>query len=239
MELIPESAQAAELFGPFLTPDNEDLLDQLVERVSQVQDLIPDCVGVSVASMQEGITFTVVASHREVAVLDAVQYIAGRPPMEGADDPGRLEDDESNPLDETRWQVFAQATAAHAVASTLTLPIITGSDVLGCVNLYAATKHAFTGHHEEIAHIFEAWAPGAVTNADLEFSTRHTAQQAPTVLREKVRIAMAVGWLAESHRLEVDEARELFDQAVLRTGVTPAELAETLLAGRAAEDEQD
>lgn len=220
MELIPESAQAAELFGPFLTADNEDLLEQLTARAAEAEALVPDCVGVSLASLQEGITFTVVASGWEV---------------DGVEDRYVFEHEQDDPLDEASWQRFARATAAHAVASTLTLPIVTAGDVLGSVNLYAASSRAFAGHHERLAAIFGAWAPGAVTNADLEFSTLRTAQQAPALLREQMRIAMAVGWLAETHHLDIDEARAVFDHAVLRAGVTPPELAETLLARRASE----
>ena len=69
-------------------------------------------------------------------------------------------------------------TPSVPLLSTVTLPVLAGGAVVGSINLYAASAEAFVGHHEAIARIFDAWAPGAVTNADLSFSTRAVAEQA-------------------------------------------------------------
>jgi GAF domain-containing protein len=132
-------------------------------------------------------------------------------------------------LDEEQWHDFALATAAAAIRSTLTLPVITGGEVTGTINLYSASKRGFDGLHEEIARIFDAWAPGAVTNADLTFSTRKEAEQAPRQLREDLTIVAAVGILAGRHPGDLDEARGMLRDAALRAGVREVELAATII----------
>ena len=76
---------------------------------------MPSLLGVSVAVLEEGITFTLVSTADEIAVLDAIQYAAGGPCVEGAHDEQVLEFEVESALDEDRWQLFAEATAAHTV----------------------------------------------------------------------------------------------------------------------------
>ncbi len=139
-----------------------------------------------------------------------------------------LTGDDEALLDEAGWHRFARATAAHTIASTLSLPILDDGDVVGTVNLYAASAQAFAGVHDELATIFGAWAPGAITNADLSFSTRETAREAPQTLRDRARVDRAVGMLAAAADLTTEEARASLREAARRAGTTEARLAETL-----------
>jgi GAF domain-containing protein len=230
VEPIPETSEAVDEFGPFADGE-DDLLEQLKDRSRRVQELVPDCVGISLASVEHGVSFTVVASNADIAALDGVQYVDDGPCLEGVRAERVLEYRNEELLGEANWQLFAQATAAAAVASTLTLPIVVDGRVAGSVNLYAASPHAFTGKHEEIASIFDAWAPGAVANADLSFSTRGVAEQAPRLLYEELRIHVALGILAAEQNIGIETARERLRQAAQRAGATEAQIAETLIAG--------
>lgn len=227
MEPIPETDEAVGELDPFST--EEDLLERLVEKSRQVTAVVPECVGVSVAATELGATFTLVASSEEIASLDAVQYVEGGPCVDEADAEGPVEMSRADLLDEEAWRTFAQVTAAHGVASTLTLPIMEGGRVIGTVNLYGATSSCFTGHHEELADIFAAWAPGAVANADLSFRTRREAERTPERLRARARVETAVGMIAAIQEVDIDAARDLLHDAAVRAGVEDDELAEVLL----------
>jgi hypothetical protein len=133
-------------------------------------------------------------------------------------------------LDEQRWQHFARATSAAAVASTLTLPVMADGVVVGSVNLYAASRDAFDGRHADIARIFQAWAPGAVTNADLSFDTRRIAEQASERLEEAIGVDIAVGLISASRDIDLDAAREQLRDAALRAGISEAALAQSIIA---------
>jgi hypothetical protein len=108
--------------------------------------------------------------------------------------------------------------------------------VKGSVNLYASAPRAFVDKHEAIAEIFEAWAPGAVSNADLDFDSRTVAQQAPRLLCEEMRVQVAVGILMMIRRASLEEARDLLRDAARRAGVAEAAVAESLIAGAAQDD---
>lgn len=227
MEPIPETSEAVSEFGPF----EIDLIQHLKDKASQVRDIVPDCVGISLASREHGVSFTLVATDEEIAALDGVQYLDGGPCVDGVKEVRVMEYRDEEVLGEESWQLFAQATAAAAISSTLTLPILNESRVVGSVNLYATTPRAFSGHHEEVAEIFDAWAPGAVANADLSFSTRRTAEKAPRLLYEDMRIQVALGILMSSRNIGLEVAREQLHEAARRAGVSQAALSERLIAG--------
>lgn len=227
---ISETSEAIDDYGPFATGE-EDLLDELGRRARQVRDLVPQCIGLTVASHEHGVSFTLVATDESIAALDAIQYLASGPCVEGAKAERVLEYTHDELLDEGDWRLFAQATGAASVASTLTLPILAEGRVAGTVNLYATSPDAFTGQHQQIAAIFDAWAPGAVANADLDFSTRNVAEQAPHILHEDLRLHAALGILMTDQHVDLETAKRRLHDAAQRAGASVSIVAEKLIAG--------
>src|SRR4051794_2582203 len=107
MEPVPETVEAINELDP--SSHAPDLLDSLTALANRAQAIVPDLVGVSIGALDEGITFTLVATTDDIAVLDAIQYVAGGPCVEGAHREKALEFDVGTVLDETRWQLFAEA----------------------------------------------------------------------------------------------------------------------------------
>jgi GAF domain-containing protein len=234
---IPETQRVIEDFGPFQIEDH-DLVAELQEKAAEVRALVPECIGLSIGSLADHVTFTLVATAAEIALLDAVQYLDGGPCVEGVASEDSHSFDRAA-LDERQWHLLAQASAALNVASTLTLPIMDEGRVVGTVNLYASTPEAFVGHHEAIAGVMGAWASGAVTNADLSFTTRDVAEQAPAQLRAEIDLTLAWTIIARRDGIDVDTARVTLREAAQRAGVSEASLAATVveLAGRQDTDE--
>src|SRR3954452_11672879 len=136
MEPIPETVEAVNELDP--SADDGTLLASLSGRATRAQKVVPDLVGVSIAWLDHGLTLTLVATAPEVAVLDAVQYVGGGPCVDAAHQEQVVEAD-LDVMNEERWRLFAEATAARAVRSTLTLPVSSDGRVVGTVNLYAAS----------------------------------------------------------------------------------------------------
>jgi GAF domain-containing protein len=227
MEPIPETVAAIEELGPFAA--DADLADRLREMGRQVEELVPDCVGLSVASPEHGVTFTLVAPDTKIALLDALSSSDLGPQAEPGG-PGRDACDAwDDLLDERAWQLLAQGSAAPAVASSLTLPIVSGDRTIGTVHLYGGSGNAFGGHHEQLAAILGAWAPGAVTNADLSFSSRRVAEDAPALLAQQGTVGMAARALATHLHTDLGTARAQLDRAARRAGITVAQLAEAIV----------
>jgi GAF domain-containing protein len=206
-----------------------DLLEALQQLSNQVQQCVPDCTGLSLAWTEHGVTFTLVASDEEIAVLDALQYLDGGPCVDAVHGGHGIETGSASPLDEEQWRMFAQATAASGVRSTLTLPLTEEGCVIGSVNMYGASAQAFDGHHEQLAQILGAWAPGAISNADLSFGSRRLAEQAPAALRAQGHIDKAVGFIGVHQGVSTTRALELLQHAATRAGISPEQLAEAIL----------
>lgn len=244
MEPLPQTREAVEEFGPFLDDDLLQVLLDAAERVREVVPscvglslgLLDEGLTFTVQATSEEIAALDAVQYLDggpcVDVTDdgddgdgddqSSAHAAGGPGPEAARTGGDLEDGwavrfhQQDPLDEERWQWFARATAAAGVSSTLTLPVVVNAQVVGSVNLYAAAVDAFDGHHEAVAAICRAWAPGAVTNADLSFETRRAAVRTPQVLREQTIVSRAIGVLVARRDLSIEDAEATIrDVAVL------------------------
>jgi GAF domain-containing protein len=226
---IPQTIELANELSRY-QPD-ADVLDYLQGIADKVEALVPDCVGLSLAWLERGVAFTLVATDVEIAVLDAVQYLAGGPCVDAvADDTHEgLEVHEHDLLDESLWQYFSQATAAKAIRSTLTLPLTQDGAVVGSVNLYAASDQAFEGHDDEIAKILGASVSDIVRNADLSFSTREAAERSPESAKAQGLVDVAVGMIAESLKLDLDTAAQRLMAAAQRAGISREKFARALV----------
>ena len=226
VEPIPETLEALDEVQSYL--DDGDLEQQLRSVVAHAERLAPGLVGVSLAFRDNGLTFTLIATDEEIATLDAVQYVTSGPCVD-AIDLGHGIATPDGLLSEQRWHDFARASSAAGVRSTLTLPVVDEDVVVSTVNLYGRAEDTFAGKHEVLAHVFGAWAPGAIANADLSFATRQAAQRAPTQLREEALVDTAVGMLAAERGVSVQEARTQIHDAAQRAGVPVHSLARVLL----------
>lgn len=223
---VPPTREAMEALDP---TGEMDLLDRLRDRTTLVQGVVPECVAVSITLVSEDLTFTFAASDEVAATLDAAQYLDGGPCANVANDP-QVREYSGEQLAENHWHLFADATAAAGIASTLTIPLRDETGlVTGSLNFYGSTAHCFDGHHEALAALFAGWAPGAVTNADMSLDAGRRAAGAPDRIRAQHRIAMAVGVMAARDDVSTEEAEEALRSAAERAGVDAGDLADAVL----------
>ncbi|MDF9715171.1 GAF domain-containing protein [Nocardioides sp. ChNu-153] len=247
MEPLPETVEAAGELRQ-LVPDR-DVLEELREIAGEVQEIAPECVGLSISLHDHGATFTLASTSTTTAALDAVQYLDGGPCVESMRsgevlhldvDHDRLaigdaatEPVDDSPLDEGRWHLYSAASAATGVLSSLSLPLLRRGRVIGGVNLYGSRPGSFADHVEELASVLGAWAHGAVLNADLTFSTLEAARRTPGELRDQTTVAVAAGILAAAHGISVLRAEEQLVEAARLADVAPAVLARVVVESRA------
>ena len=161
-----------------------------------------------------------------------MQYLAAGPCTDVAEAGRCLATSSADLMSEDRWRAVGQASAAMGVRSTLTFPVLHGDVVSGTVNLYGRADDTFHGKHQALAEVFRAWAPGAVTNADLSFSTRRLAERAPRQLRDDAVVDTATGILSAMHGLTIAEARDRIEESAARAGLSVASMAQTIIALR-------
>jgi len=218
VEPIPETREVLDRLNEEGSTEVSTVLFQTDHRVRQI---VPECVGLSLAVLREGLTLTLVASSETTAGLDAIQYLDGGPCVDAAHGAREVEVTENAALDEGHWQLYAQATAATGVRSSLTFPVLDDNGtVTGTVNLYASAAEAFTGKVERLAEALGSSATWAVTNADLTFSTRLAAVEAPTQLAAQNEIDIALGIVAAAQDVSIATATERLSTAATRAGIT-------------------
>jgi GAF domain-containing protein len=228
LQPLPETRDALRSMAQW---SGRDLIAELTRHGELVQDVVPDLVGLSLALVRDGLTFTLAATHEHLALLDAVQYAVGGPCVDAAQQDSTVlsGDSEEGLLDEQRWVEFARAGAAHGVMSTLSMPIHVNGRVAGGVNLYATTPNAFAGKEQRVATLLGAWAPGAVHNADLSFSTREQARRAPQVLEDHSVLDQATGVVVAAQHVDQATARAIIAEAARRGGQDQLDLARGLI----------
>lgn len=201
---------------------------ELFAMAERVRTVVPELVGLSLAVVDDGVTLTLVSSVEQLAALDSVQYLDGGPCVAGVDDAETVDVTIADLLDEDRWHLYALASAAVGVASSLSLPIMDEERVVGGVNLYGGTPDAFTDRHEEIALAVGSDARLAVANADLSFLSRKRAAQAPARVREGGDVNVALGIISASQGVNIPVARERLRNAAARAGISEVQAARAI-----------
>jgi GAF domain-containing protein len=225
VEPVPETSEA---LAQLAEGGGTAAATALAHMGQAVREVVPACVGLSLGLFEDHLTFTLVSSDQDIAALDAVQYLDGGPCVDAAHLERSMAYHSADPLNEDRWRLFAQASAAAGIASTLSLPIIREERVVGTVNLYAATPQAFDHHHKELAAVTGSRAEGAVTNADLPFRTRLAAAETSEKLRGRDSVDLALGVIVESQRVSFPIAAERLREAAARAGITEAQAARAI-----------
>lgn len=226
MEPLPETFEAIK---KLIRSGDTHVATELVRIAREVREVVPEVVGVSVGLLADDLMFTLVADNDLARDLDVMQYVDDGPCVTALREEEPIATELDDLLDEGRWLLFARASALRGVESSLSLPVLRQGRVVAGVNLYASTADAFEGHHEELAAICGAWAPGAVTNADLSFSTRHEAAATPARMSDQNVVDQAIGMLAEAHHLSTNEAAERIRQAAERAGIGEAQAARAII----------
>jgi hypothetical protein len=231
LEPLPETGRALAGLAGLAGSVGGLFADELAARAEQVEEVVPNLVGLSVAAVREGLTFTLAATQEHIALLDAVQYIFGGPCVDAALEGSTVHggDNDEGLLNEQRWAQFARASAARGVMSTLSLPVQDEGRVVGSVNLYAATPDAFRGKESRVAAIMGAWAPGAVHNADLSFSTREAARLTPQRLEDLNVLDQAVGVVMAAREVDQARAREIIADAARQAGQDEVHVAREVI----------
>jgi len=221
-----------------IRPTTEALgkLDQLgatavqagLQRIAgQVEAIVPQCVGLSLSLLRDNVTFTLVATDLQAVALDAFQDPDGGPCVQAVHDNEVL--DVETALSEEHWSMYARATAAEGIQSSLSMPLVDRARVVGGVNLYASAPGVFEDHIDEVAEAVGAWAPAAVRDADLSFSSRLRAAEAPGVLADQADVDMATGLRAAGQHIDTTTAEQRLREAAERVGIAPADVARTVI----------
>jgi GAF domain-containing protein len=226
MEPVPGTFEAIQRL---MRSGDTHIAVELLRIAREVRQVVPEVVGLSIGLPADNLTFTLISDSDLASEMDAVQYVDDGPCLLAVELAEPVATDLEGLFDEQRWQMFARAAAARGVASTLSLPVVVDGRAVAGINLYASTPDAFSGHHEQLAAVCGAWAPGAVTNADLAFRTLQEAAATPNRMVERDVVDQAIGMLAQSQNLSTGDAEQRIRQAATRAGISEAQAARAVI----------
>jgi transcriptional regulator with GAF, ATPase, and Fis domain len=142
----------------------EPVLELTLQKVAELAlDTVPGCdfVGVSIREGKGKVT-TPAATDAIAEQADNLQYELGEGPCLGAvweGDQNLIEDMSS----EKRWPHWAPLAADLGIRSVLSTRLATGANVVGALNLYSLSPHAFSSDSAITAHIYATHASAALT----------------------------------------------------------------------------
>ena len=184
-----------------------------------------DMAGVTLVHDDQGTT--AVFTDDEAPEIDRAQYETGHGPCLDAYRTGTiLRIDET--LDDDRWPAFTEAAIDHGVRSTLSLPLRVEDGIIGALNLYSRSPHAFADN-EQIATVFVAHAAAALANAQAYAAARTLSEQLRTALESRAVIEQAKGILMRDHQCNAEDAFEMLKHASQHTNRKLRDVAATIV----------
>ncbi|MDQ1380158.1 MAG: hypothetical protein QOJ71_877, partial [Actinomycetota bacterium] len=161
-------------------------------------------------TLQRGDAAATAAFHGDAALpLDQAQYEADDGPCLTAFRTGEVVRVERIADAGARWPKFVAAAAEAGIVSSLSLPLLLRSEVVGALNLYASQHLSLTDTSVHLAQLFAEQAALAVTNAEIYWKTYTLTQNLTLALENRERIGQAKGILATRLGITMDDA---FDQ---------------------------
>jgi len=197
----------------------EEPLDEVLQRVAAAAArAIPDAAGVSITVLDDSGARTAACTDERLLRLDAAQYAGGRGPCLDAASvrqPVRV----TLERDDDRWPDFISAARREGVSATLSLPLLMGTpgrelDLLGSLNVYSSSAHAFDPFDEELMRLYTVTAGAAITNARRWQLSRDSTENLQRALTSRAVIDQAKGALQAIHGCTADEA---FDRLVRKS----------------------
>ncbi|MEV4661089.1 GAF and ANTAR domain-containing protein [Micromonospora echinofusca] len=187
----------------------ETNLDDVLQRVAELAKRALDTpVQVSVTLVRNGTGHTAAFTDDLARDMDERQYAQERGPCLDAAASGDLV---SVPdlTAEDRWPDWAERGVKAGLGSSLSIGLPIQDAVVGALNVYARTPHAFDDDTVTVLETFAAYAAVALANAHLYDSTATLAQQMQEAMASRAVIEQAKGIIMAERRCAPGEAFDI------------------------------
>ena len=148
---------------------------------------------------------TYVFTHPEVIEIDQSQYDTGDGPCVDAFSTG-----ETVIIESTRepgpYPQFRAAAAQHGYLSTLSQPLVARGHVVGALNLYARSEHAFHAGEVEAGEAFATQAAYLLLNHQAYWDAKSLSEHLEVALKSRAEIDQATGIIMAATGCSADDA---------------------------------
>ncbi|MBG6105659.1 GAF and ANTAR domain-containing protein [Micromonospora vinacea] len=213
----------------------ETSLDDVLQRVAELaKRVLPVPVEVSVTLVRGGTGHTAAFTHELALDLDERQYAQGSGPCLAAAAGGDIL---SVPdiTAEDRWPDWAERGRKAGVGSSVSIGMPIQEAVVGALNVYARTPHAFDDDTVAVLETFAAYAAVALANAQLYESTANLARQMQDAMASRAVIEQAKGIIMAERRCTATEAFNILAKVSQDSNRKLRDVAQALVDGAAGE----
>ncbi|MGC4758950.1 GAF and ANTAR domain-containing protein [Micromonospora trifolii] len=184
----------------------ENSLDEVLQRVAELaKRVLPVPVEVSVTLVRGGTGHTAAFTDELALDMDERQYAQGSGPCLAAATAGDI-----LPVPdlaaEDRWPDWAERGRKAGLGSSVSVGMPIQEAVVGALNVYARTPHAFDDDTVAVLETFAAYAAVALANAQLYESTANLARQMQDAMASRAVIEQAKGIIMAERRCASNEA---------------------------------
>ncbi|NYF59985.1 GAF and ANTAR domain-containing protein [Micromonospora purpureochromogenes] len=181
-------------------------LDDVLQRVAELaKRVLPTPVEASVTLVRGGTAHTAAFTNDLARDMDERQYAQGRGPCLDAATSGDVMSVPDLAVDD-RWPDWGERGCKAGVGSSVSIGLPVQEAVVGALNVYARTPHAFDDDSVSVLETFAAYAAVALANAQLYDSTATLARQMQEAMANRAVIEQAKGILMAERRCSPAEA---------------------------------
>ena len=213
-----------------LLDEQESLGDALDRLVATCRDAIPECTDASITMRQPNGPTTAAATSPTARRIDTWEYESGIGPCIDA-----MRDGREHYLPDTaasdKYLGFSLVLREVGVASVLGVPLVAAGEIVGALNVYAATERAFDDERNvAVARHVAAQAAMTLHNLRVYDASRTLAKQLEAAMESRAVIEQAKGILMAQRDCSADDAFDMLRRASQRENVKLREVAQRIVA---------
>jgi GAF domain-containing protein len=238
LDAVPEDTGAVSRPLEALTSDIGGVLDSMeqvsdyLERVVHaVRRHVDGCDEVGVTILSADRPHTAAYTTVQTLEIDAVQYALDEGPCLDAARQRREFAVGDLVVDDGRWPDFARECREDGLRSLLALPLVSGDQCVGAINLYGWAPHAFDGFDASLVRVAASRCADAVVAVSALDGVRRLAGQLEQAMASRAVIEQAKGVIMAVRGIPEHEAFEYIRRASQDRNVKVRHLAQQIVTG--------
>ena len=209
----------------------EQVSDYLERVVHAVRRHVSGCDEVGVTVLSAGRPHTAAYTTVQTLEIDAVQYALGDGPCLDAARTRRENRVDDLVVDDGRWPEFARECREDGMRSLLALPLVSGEECVGAINLYGWAPNAFDAFDASLVRVAASRCADAVVAVSTLDGVQRLAGQLEQAMASRAVIEQAKGVIMAMRGVPEHEAFEVLRKTSQDRNVKVRELAHQIVTG--------
>jgi GAF domain-containing protein len=209
----------------------EQVSDYLERVVHGVRRHVSGCDEVGVTILSAGRPHTAAYTTVQTLEIDAVQYALGDGPCLDAARSRRENRVDDLVVDDGRWPEFARECREDGMRSLLALPLVSGAECVGAINLYGWAPNAFDAFDASLVRVAASRCADAVVAVSTLDGVQRLAGQLEQAMASRAVIEQAKGVIMAMRGVPEHEAFEVLRKTSQDRNVKVRELAHQIVTG--------